>query len=222
MAIPKRWQAQLPMLSEDCGSLSKHHLATSCWFPTTKISGEVSRKLQVPDGLQEDWQAENWLLLGGGGSEGLRKWPELQCKPSEAWDSSCQVGEGVWDSTNDRRAWCEHDEAWDGYCQMRDANMGRLRVIAAAGERVHKGLWVARDDGWVARDVWCEHQQGSERVCGWGRHTGTTCGKSRSCDCRMLPPLYVQTGYQVARSRSPDHEGAGMTITHSFTIHSVL
>lgn len=53
------WQLPLPSLSKNYRLLSKDFVS-SCQLPTTKVGGEVSRKLQVPAVSQAGQQAGNW------------------------------------------------------------------------------------------------------------------------------------------------------------------
>lgn len=154
-------------------------VATSCPLPTTKISGDTSKKLQVLD-----LQAVKWLLQDGGGykkagkrhnvvqgghvrvSEGLRK----RVHDGVRGEEKCSVGWGG--CTRDKSAaWVKCKRVWEGVQEILHG-LGRLhknamvfwemlhrprRVDEALVRcaRVHENRCVVGKKVWQCTSGWC-------------------------------------------------------------------
>lgn len=148
----------------------------------------------------------------------------MWCWPSGAWDSDCRVEEGVWGSTNGRKARWEHDGAWDGYCQVREANTGGLRVIAFAERRCPKVCeWPEMVGEWPGMCSVSGSMVLSMRVCEWGRHAGTTCDLPCQQGRQQITIMWLQDAANwLPSGQIMIMRELGWPITHSFTTHSVL
>lgn len=138
---------------------------TSCQIPTIKVSGEAAKKMQVT-GLQ----ADKWLLLGEGESEGVSGGVEDDlegCMRGTAWHGRgeqgyerCCVdwrryirvgginkrshmgwGGGLW--AHQRLAWCKR-RGTGGWCAGREAYSSNLQSFLPASPLTSWGNWYGR------------------------------------------------------------------------------